>query len=492
MKQARIIVIDAGTTSTRAMLFDATGTCLGTAQRPLTQHYPQPGWVEHDAAEIWQLSLSCVLEMVALAGGAGVISAIGITNQRETVVFWDKEDGEPLSRAIVWQDRRTADDCANLKAAGHEAVVTAKTGLLLDPYFSATKIGWAMREWPALANAGDRLAIGTVDSWLLWKLTGVHATDASNASRTMLMGIDGAGGWDAELCDLFGVPMAALPTICDSSGTLGVANAALLGAPVPVTGIVGDQQGATIGQGCLHPGMTKATFGTGAFVLTCSGTERPHSGQRLLSTVLMQVGGQRAYALEGSVFVAGSLIQWLRDGLGLLESSAQSEALAHSVEDSGGVVIVPALAGLGAPWWDADARGAISGLSFSTTRAHIARAALEAQSHQTADLKRAFAADGVDWTMLRIDGGMSANDWLAQDLSNILALPVERPDFVETTALGAAILAAAGVGLYPDVEAAAGAMRGGATSFAPAMPIAVRDARSAAWNNAVASVLQHG
>jgi glycerol kinase len=489
MQDARIIVIDAGTTSTRAMLFDGVGTCLGSAQRPLTQFYPAPGEVEHDAAEIWQLTLACVLEMVALAGGAAAVAAIGITNQRETVVFWDRDSGEPLARAIVWQDRRTAERCAALKAAGHEAMVTAKTGLLLDPYFSATKIGWAMDNWSALRAAGERLAIGTVDAWILWKLTGTHATDASNASRTMLMAINGDGGWDAELCALFGAPMAALPAIVDSAGRLGEADPALLGAAVPVTAMIGDQQGATIGQGCLEPGMTKATYGTGAFVLTCSGDTRPSSDNRLLSTILMQVGNQRTYALEGSVFVAGSLIQWLRDGLGIIAASADTEDLARSVPDNGGVVIIPALAGLGAPWWQADARGAISGLSFASGRAHVARAALEAQSHQTADLKTAFAADGADWTMLRIDGGMSANDWLAQDLADILALPVERPDFVETTALGAAILAAAGVGLYPDVASAAAAMRGGGAAFMPGMADAVRDARSMAWNVAMRSVL---
>jgi glycerol kinase len=493
MQDARIIVIDAGTTSTRAMLFDGTGACLGSAQRPLTQHYPAPGEVEHDAAEIWQLTLSCVLEMAALAGGAAAVAAIGITNQRETVVFWDRESGEPLSRAIVWQDRRTAERCAGLKAAGHEAMVTAKTGLLLDPYFSGTKIGWAMEHWPQLAEAGDRLAIGTVDAWILWKLTGRHATDASNASRTLLMAIEGpgdfGGGWDKELCTLFGAPPATLPEIVDSCGMIGTAHSELLGAAVPVTAMIGDQQGATIGQGCLQPGMTKATYGTGAFVLTCSGTTRPVSTNRLLSTILMQAQNSRIYALEGSVFVAGSLIQWLRDGLGLIAQSSDTEALARSVEDNGGLVIIPALAGLGAPWWRADARGAISGLSFASTRAHIARAALEAQSHQTADLMRAFAADGTDWTTLRIDGGMSANNWLAQDLSDILALPVERPEFVETTALGAAILAATGVGLFPDVTSAAAAMRAGITRFAPSMSDAFRHNRTSNWDSAMQAVL---
>ncbi len=485
-----IIVIDEGTTSTRAMLFTADGTPLGSAQREFRQHYPAPGLVEHDAAEIWDATLACTREMVAQAGGAGRIACIGITNQRETVVFWDRTTGAPLAPAIVWQDRRTADDCAALKAAGHEGAVQAKTGLLLDPYFSGSKIGWALRHWPQLAEAGDRLAVGTIESYLIFRLTGgVHVTDATNASRTLLMDINGAGGWDAGLCDLLGVPGAILPEITGCTTEVGRTDAALLGAAIPITGMAGDQQAATIGQACLTPGQTKATFGTGAFILTGSGTTRPHSANRLLATVLVQDGDTRHYALEGSVFVAGSLIKWLRDGLGLLASAAESEGLARSVADNGGVYLVPALSGLGAPHWRPDALAALSGLSFASGKAHVARAALEAQAYQAHDLKSAFAADGVDWAELRIDGGMAANDWMAQDLADMLAVPVERPNFVESTALGAAMLAAAGAGLYPSLADAAAAMRGTATRFTPSIDDAMRKTRLAGWQSALSKVL---
>ena len=488
-RQTKIIILDEGTTSTRAMLFDAGGTLLGSAQRELTQYYPAPGLVEHDAAEIWDKTLTCLLEMIAHAGGAGEIAAIGITNQRETVVFWDKESGQPLARAIVWQDRRTAERCAALKAQGVEAMAQAKTGLLLDPYFSGSKIGWALEHWPELKRAGTRLALGTVDSWLVYKLTGgaKHLTDASNASRTALMDIE-KGVWDSELCALFGVPMEILPSIADSIGSFGASDARLTGAAIPITGIAGDQQAATIGQACLSVGQTKATFGTGAFVLTNTGTQKPVSTNRLLGTILYQQDGARHYALEGSVFVAGSLIQWLRDGVKLIASSAESEGLARSVEDNGGVTLIPALSGLGAPWWRSDVSATMAGMSFSTTKAHIVRAALEAMAHQTHDLQRAFAADGADWAGLKIDGGMSANDWIAQDLADILQVTVERPLFVETTALGAAMLAAVGAGLYPDLKAAA-VMRGETQSFAPRMSEQVRSARIVQWRAAMERLL---
>ncbi|HRE35363.1 MAG TPA: FGGY family carbohydrate kinase, partial [Sphingopyxis terrae] len=401
----KIIVIDEGTTSTRAMLFDASGTPLGSAQREFRQHYPGPGLVEHDAEEIWQATLACTRTMIDKGGGAANIAAIGITNQRETIVFWDRTTGRPLAPAIVWQDRRTAADCAKLKEAGHEPAVQAKSGLLLDPYFSGSKIGWALRNWPQLAPAGDRLAVGTIESYLVYRLTGgAHVTDATNASRTLLMAIDGDGGWDGGLCDLFGVPMRLLPEIVDCTATVGTTDPELFGGAIPIAGMAGDQQAATIGQACLEPGQTKATFGTGAFILSASGAERPHSANRLLATILVQEGGLRSYALEGSVFVAGSLIKWLRDGLGLLASAGESEALARSVPDNGGVYLIPALAGLGAPHWRPDALAAISGLSFASGKAHVARAALEAQAYQAHDLKAAFAADGVDWADLRIDG----------------------------------------------------------------------------------------
>ena len=478
-----LLVIDEGTTSTRAMLFTAAGACVASEAAPLTQSYPRPGWVEHDAAEIWRESLRVAAAIVERAGGPGRIAAIGITNQRETVVFWDRDTGEPLSPAIVWQDRRTADRCRALAEAGHENMVQRRTGLLLDPYFSASKIGWAMEHWPQLRAAGDRLMIGTVDSWLAWKLTGRHVTDATNASRTALMGL--GGGWDDELIDLFGAPPAALAEIVDSAGEIG--RTALFGGAIPVTGMAGDQQAAAIGQACLSPGETKATFGTGAFILTHTGDAAPTSANRLLATVAWQLGGVRAYALEGSVFVAGSLLQWLRDSLGLLTDVADSAGLAAGIPDTGGVHLVPALSGLGAPWWRPDARAALTGMTFATGKAQIVRAALEAMSYQTHDLKRAFAADGADWAALRVDGGMVANDWLAQDLADILALPVERPRFAETTALGAAMLAGVGAGLFADLHAAS-AMRGAVQPFDAALDAGTRDARLAGWREAVARV----
>jgi glycerol kinase len=482
-----ILVIDAGTTSTRAMLFGTDGACLGTEQSELRQYYPQAGWVEHDAEEIWQSSLTCARAMVEQAGGAGRIAAIGITNQRETIVFWSRRTGEALGRAIVWQDRRTADLCARLKAQGHEAALQAKTGLLLDPYFSATKIAWALEHVPALRETGEDLCVGTIESWLVFKLaSGLHISDATNASRTALMDIH-KGDWDDGLCDLFGVPKAALPEIVDCAALYG--ETSLFGAPIRICGMAGDQQAAAIGQACLSPGETKATYGTGAFVLTHTGSEAPLSRHRLLTTIAWQLGGSRAYALEGSVFVAGSLIQWLRDALGLIVTAAESEALARSVEDSGGAWLVPALAGLGAPHWAPEARAAISGLSFATGRAHIVRAALEAQAHQTHDLMTAFAGDGAAWECLRIDGGMAANDWLAQDLADMLDLEVERPEFVETTALGAAMLAGVGAGLFESLEEAA-AMRGAVRKFQPQMAGPVRQARLDGWRTAVEKVLR--
>ena len=482
-----ILVLDSGTTSTRAIAFDLAGRVAAVAQRALTQHYPRPGWVEHDAQEIWRFTLACAEEVTA---GIGLerIAAIGITNQRETVVAWDRQSGEPLARAIVWQDRRTADFCAGLKEQGHEAEVQRQTGLLLDPYFSATKMRWLLDndgQVRAAAEAG-RLALGTVESWLVWKLSGgAHVSDASNASRTLLLPLDGAQ-FDEGLCDLFGVPRSALPEVVDTHGP--IAETTRLGRPIPITGLAGDQQAATIGQGCFAPGETKSTYGTGAFVLTNMGGAVPHSANRLLGTVLMQKDGRRTYALEGSVFVAGSLVQWLRDSLGLITSAAETEALARSVADSGGVTIVPALSGLGAPHWNAEARGVIAGLSFSSGKAQIARAALEAMAHQTHDLAEAFAADGAPWQRLRIDGGMSANDWMAQDLADMLGLGVERPDMVETTALGAGVLAAVGAGLFDSLEDAVGAMRGAVRTFTPAMDQATRAERLTRWSRALAAV----
>ena len=492
MMQDLILVLDEGTTSTRAMLFGRDGAVHGVQQQAISQHYPQDGWVEHEPSEIWDKTLACARAVVGQAGGAHRIAAIGITNQRETVVAWDKVSGEPLARAIVWQDRRTAPFCDGLRAAGHEAAVQAQTGLLLDPYFSASKMRWLLDNNAAVAAAAaaGTLAFGTVESWLVFKLTGgaAHISDASNAARTQLLGLGGAD-WDAGLCALFGVPRAALPTICDTAGDLGVSHADVLGVALPITGMAGDQQAATIGQGCLSPGMTKATYGTGAFVLANMGTQIPQSAHRLLGTVLCQIAGQRTYALEGSVFVAGSLVQWLRDSLGLIASAAETEALARSVPDNGGVVLVPALSGLGAPHWRPEARGAIRGLSFAASKAHLVRAALEAMAHQTRDLAHAFAADGAPWSALKIDGGMVVNDWMVQDIADLLDLEVTRPAFVETTALGAAMLAAVGAGLHGSLEAAAAAMIGETSRFSPQMPADTRAARLAGWQAALGRVL---
>ncbi len=490
MIQPLILVLDEGTTSTRAMLFELGGKLAGVAQRDITQHYPRPGWVEHDAAEIWEKTLACAQEMVEQAGGADRISAIGITNQRETVVAWDRETGEPLSRAPVWQDRRTASRCAELRGDGHEPFVQEATGLLIDPYFSGTKMHWLVENEPAVAEAAKagRLALGTVESWLVYKLTGgAFITDASNSSRSLLLPLAGAS-WDEGLCELIGVPHRALGEVVDNAGSLGETLPEFFGGPIAITGLAGDQQSAMIGQGCLSPGDSKATYGTGAFILANTGKKIPRSSNRLLGTVLCQLGGERSYAIEGSVFVAGSLVQWLRDSLGVIENSADTEDLARSIEDSGGVAIVPALSGLGAPHWMPSARGLITGLSFSTGRAHIARAALEAMSHQTYDLARAFEADGAAWSSLRIDGGMSANDWMAQDISNLACLTVERPDFVETTALGAAILAGLGAGLFDTLQEAADAMCGATKKFEPEMPDDVRSERLDRWNKAIAAL----
>jgi glycerol kinase len=483
-----ILVLDAGTTSTRAIAFSQAGVIVASAQRPLTQHYPQSGWVEHDAGEIWRLSRDCLLD-VADQVGAPRIACIGITNQRETIVFWDNISGEPLAHAIVWQDRRTAETCAALKAAGHEPAVQAATGLLLDPYFSATKIRWALDTWPQVAAAerDGRLRVGTVESWLIWKLSAGarHITDATNASRTLLMRLDSCR-WDGGLLALFGVPAAILPEITDCAGSL--ASTALLGGDTPITGSAGDQQAAAIGQACLAPGQLKATYGTGCFLLAHAGPVAPVSTHRLLSTVAWRLDGAPAYALEGAIFTAGSAVQWLRDGLGIIAGSSETEDLATSVADSGGVVFVPALAGMGAPHWAPEARGTLTGLSAGTTRAHIVRATLEAMGQQTADLVDALAADGVPAARLRVDGGMVANDWLCQDLADSLGVTVERPRVIETTALGAAMLAGVGAGLFADL-AAASAMAAPDRSFEPGIDAQERTSRRTRWARAVRQTL---
>lgn len=491
MTDKTILVLDEGTTSTRAMLFAPDGTMRGVAQEELEQHYPASGWVEHDAVEIWDKTLRCAKAMVEEAGGAANVAGIGITNQRETVVAWDRATGEPLARAIVWQDRRTADFCTGLKDAGHEAMVREKTGLLLDPYFSGTKMRWLLDNDEAVSAAASNgsLALGTVESWLVWKLTGgeAHVTDASNASRTLLLALEGEG-WDSELCDLLGVPQSALPGVVDCAGALGMTDPEIFGGAIPISGMAGDQQAATVGQGCLSPGETKATYGTGAFMLSNTGTTVPRSEHRMLGTVLYQLDGERHYAIEGAVFVAGSLIKYLRDSLQLIDAAKETEEMARSLPDNGGVVIVPALSGLGAPHWRPDARGIITGLGFDTHKAHVVRAALEAMAHQTRDLATAFAADGAEWNSLRIDGGMSANSWMAQDIADLLDIEVVRPDFVETTALGAAMLAGVGCGMFASLQDAADAMIGDAKSFTPQMSEDTRAGRLADWEAALAKV----
>ena len=483
-----ILVIDAGTTSTRAMILGRDGVPQDTAQAEISQYFPQPGWVEHDAEEIWRKTLDCIREAIGDRPPES-IAAIGITNQRETVVAWDRETLKPLARAIVWQDRRTAGFCRELRDAGHEADIHRRTGLLLDPYFSATKMRWLIDNVPAVGEAktAGTLAFGTIESWLVANLSGGdHVSDASNASRTLLLPL-GEGGFCEDLCALFGVPHEALPRVVDTHGELAQTRQDLFGGTIPICGLVGDQQAATIGQGCLSEGETKATYGTGAFILANHGAEIPHSDHRLVSTVLTQHGGRRTYAIEGSVFVAGSLIQWLRDSLGLIDSAQETEALARSIDTSGEVVIVPALAGLGAPHWRAEARGLISGLSFASGKAQIARAALESMACQTHDLAKAFEADGARWESLRIDGGMSANDWMAQDIADILGIAVERPKFVETTALGAAVAAATGAGWFGDLKSAADAMRGDVDRFEPQMDPDVRTERLERWAAALAN-----
>ena len=492
MTDKYLLVLDEGTTSTRAMLYAPDGTLGASAQQALEQFYPRPGWVEHDPHEILDKTLACAREVIARAGGPERIAAIGVTNQRETVVAWDKSTGRALGanggKAIVWQDRRTADFCDALRDAGHEPALQAKTGLLLDPYFSGSKMRWMLDNLPEARALGDRLAFGTIETWLVWHMTGgLHVSDVSNASRTCLFALDGHD-WDAGLLDLFGVPRSALGTIVSSAGEIGETRADMFGAPIPITGLAGDQQAATIGQGCLSPGETKATFGTGAFILTNMGATLPRSTNRLLGTVLCEVAGVRQYALEGSVFAAGSLIKWLRDNLGMVITAGESETLARAVPDSGGVTFIPALSGLGAPHWRPNATGSIAGLTFSVTRAHVVRAALESMAHQCHDLKAAFAADGADWQLLRIDGGMSGNDWLAQDLADILEVTVERPVDVETTARGAAMLAAVGAGLYPTLEAAK-AMLPAVECFEPALEADLREARLSAWHSALRAAL---
>jgi len=448
-----ILAIDQGTTSTRAMLFDSHGAPQGVAQRELPQIYPDDGWVEHDPEDIWRATLDvCRQAIGGIDGGVARMAAIGITNQRETTFIWDRETGEPIHNAIVWQDRRTASRCAALSEGGHSEMVAAKTGLVLDAYFSGTKIAWILDNVDGArrrAEAG-KLAFGTADTFLLWRLTGgrVHATDATNASRTMLFDIH-TQDWDDELLELLGVPQAILPEVMDCSGEFGVTGADLFGAAIPITGIAGDQQAATIGQACFDAGMIKSTYGTGCFVMLNTGGEAVTSKNKLLTTVAYRLGGKTTYALEGSIFVAGAAVQWLRDGLRIIDNAVETEAIAAATPSADGVYLVPAFTGLGAPYWDPDARGAILGLTRDTGREQIVRAALDAVCYQTRDLMLAMQADGAGApTALRVDGGMVANDWLMQHLADILDVPVDRPQISETTVLGAAYLAGLGAGMF--------------------------------------------
>jgi glycerol kinase len=483
-----ILSIDEGTTSTRAVAFTPEGRIGAAFGEEIVQHFPQSGWVEHDPAEIWEKTLRAANRVVD-AVGAQSIAAIGITNQRETIVFWDRRTGDPLAPAIVWQDRRGAAICAELKARGLEDDVQGRTGLLLDPYFSASKIRWALENWPEVRDAAKakRLAIGTIDSWLIWRLTGgLHVTDVTNAARTLLMDLQRCT-WDAGLAALFDVPMDALPEIVDCAGRIGETRL-IGGRAIPISGCAGDQQAAAIGQVCLDPGAVKSTYGTGAFLLAHAGETPPVSSNRLLSTVAWRLGGRAAYALEGSIFVAGSAIKWLRDQIGIIASASETAGLAASVPDSGGVAFVPAFNGLGAPWWEPEARGIITGISGGTTRAHIVRACLEAMSLQTSDLLDAMRRDGVSPSLLRVDGGMVANDWLCQDLADVLGITVERPRVVETTALGAAMLAAVGHGLFADLESAS-VMWHAERRFEPALNEEARTVRKTNWATAVGQVM---
>jgi glycerol kinase len=454
-----VLALDQGTTSSRSILFDHGGNIVASAQREFTQYFPEPGWVEHDADEIWVSQAVTITEVLAKAEATPAdLAAVGITNQRETVVLWDRVTGHPLAPAIVWQDRRTADLCAALKSAGHEARVAQRTGLLLDPYFSATKLAWLLDSIPGARAGAERgeLCFGTVDSWLIWKLSGhrLHVTDATNASRTLLLDLR-TGQWDEGMLDLFRIPRACLPEVLPSSlgvGTAGPLEVEIEGVTVPLGGIAGDQQAALFGQNCLHVGMAKNTYGTGCFMLMNTGDVPLMSENRLLTTIAWDRGGRR-YALEGSVFVAGAVVQWLRDGLGLIERSADVEALAATVPDNGGMFLVPAFTGLGSPHWDAYARGTMVGMSRGTTRGHIARAALESIAYQSADLLQAMQQDaGQPLVELRVDGGATANDLLMQFQADLLGVPVVRPRITETTALGAAYLAGLATGFWSSAE----------------------------------------
>ena len=481
-----LLAIDQGTSSTRAIVFDRNGRIVTSAQRPLDQHYQRDGWVEHDAEEIWAATVAVCREAVE-AVAADCIAGAGIANQRETCLLWDRKTGRPIHRAIVWQDRRGAALCQTLEAAGHGPAIRAATGLILDSYFSATKLAWLLDAVPgarAKAERGD-LAFGTIDTYLLWRLTGGsrHATDATNASRTLLFDIH-TQTWSDALCALFDVPLSVLPAVCDSADDYGVIDASILGFELPIAGVAGDQQAALVGQGCVQPGLAKATYGTGCFVLTNNGAVAPQNRGGMLTTVAYRLGGRVTFATEGSAFNAGTAVAWLRDNLGIVQSSAETETLARSLRGNAGVYFVPAFTGLGAPYWESEARGAMVGLTRDSTRAHLARAALEAAAYQTHDLLA--QADRAPRT-LRIDGGMAANEWFGQFLADLLGIAVERPAVTEATAWGAAVLAGVQTGLFASIDHMAREWQA-ARRFAPQIDDSERAERLAGWQRAVAQV----
>lgn len=490
-----ILAIDQGTTSTRGMVFDDAFAVLASEQQEFTQHFPNSGWVEHDPADLWGTTLATCRDALDSAGlKADEIAAIGITNQRETTVVWDKSTGEPIYNAIVWQDRRTADLCHTLREAGHGEMITQRTGLRIDPYFSSTKLNWILDH---VEGARDRAAkgellFGTVDCFLIWKLTGgtVHATDATNAARTMLYDIR-KGRWSKTICDLLDIPLEMLPEVKDCAADFGQTQAELFGAPIPICGVAGDQQAATVGQACFEPGMMKSTYGTGCFALLNTGDTPVSSQNRLLTTIAYQLDGKPTYALEGSIFVAGAVVQWLRDGLGIIRDAAETQVLAETADPNQNVVIVPAFVGLGAPYWEAECRGAAFGLTRGTGPAEMAKAALESVGYQTRDLLEAMAADweatGVR-PNLRVDGGMAASNWAMQFLSDIIGATVDRPKIHETTALGVAWLAGMHVGLYPD-QASFAAQWARETEFLPTMDETLREDKYAIWKKAVQATM---
>ena len=489
-----LLAFDQGTTSSRVILFDHQGNPLAQKQKEFRQYFPDDGWVEHDAAEIWRDCLALARALLKeQAVEAAEVAAIGITNQRETVVLWDRQTGQPVAPAIVWQDRRTADYCAGLKAGGHEEMVVAKTGLLLDPYFSATKLRWLLEKTPGARERAERgeLAFGTIDSWLLWHLTGgkVHATDASNASRTLLFNIH-QHGWDKELLELFEIPPSLLPEVRDCAADFGRTEVSLFGGEIAISGMAGDQQAALVGQACFSPGMVKSTYGTGCFMVLNTGEQAVQSRNRLLTTIGYRLEGKTTFAQEGSIFVAGAAIQWLRDGLRLITDASETEALARSVGSGRGVYLVPAFTGMGAPWWDPHARGALLGLTRDTGIAEVVTAGLESVCYQTLDLLEAMVADGAARpTALRVDGGMVVNNWLTQALADTLGVAVDRPVVTETTALGAAYLAGLQAGVFGSLEEI-GSHWQCDRHFRPVLDEPTRQSRYAGWRKAVARVCQ--